>query len=154
MWPSNGSALLRSAVSSDRDWTGRRTYLLDRLLSGGLDICYFYPTHSHVPSRLGQVARLNLTWWRPVVKREMTLSVPMIYIAHNEGRGSYIVRIICDSSSWSHRSATLLNHDGRFATCELGRLAPSSLNKPQYTPRGLTSIIVRCTASFWSLLTA
>jgi len=46
----------------------------------------------------------------------MTLSVPMIYIAHNEGRVSYIVQIICESSRWSHRSGTLLNHDGRTAS--------------------------------------
>jgi len=105
----------RSAVSSDRDWTGRRTYLLDRFLSGVLDICCFYPPHSHLPSRLGLAARLNVTWWQPVVKREMTSSVPMIYIAHNEGRVSYIVQVICESSRWSHRSGTLLNHDGWIA---------------------------------------
>jgi len=113
--PANGSAILRSAVSSDRDWTGRSTYLLDRSLSGGLAICYLYPTYSHAPSHLGPAARLNLTWWQPVVKREMTSSVPMIYIAHNEGRVSYIVQVICESSRWSHRSGTLLNHDGRTA---------------------------------------
>jgi len=52
---------------------------------------------------------------QPVVKREMTSSAPMIYIAHNEGRVSYIVQVIRESSSWSHRSGTLLSHDGRTA---------------------------------------
>jgi len=86
----------------------------------------------------------------------MTLSVPMIYIAHNEGRVSYIVQIMCELSRWSHRPATLLNHDGRMARyLRAGQIgAPSSLNKPQYTPRSLTRVIVPCIADFWLLLTS
>jgi len=113
--PANGLALLPSAVSSDRDWAGRCTYLLNRFLSGELDICYIYPTHFTclVSSRTGSPPQSH-----PVAassETRMTLSVPMIYIAHNEGRVSDTEQVICDSSRWSHRSARLLNHDGGTA---------------------------------------
>jgi len=65
----------------------------------------------------GQPASISQQWSHVAAsyERRMTLGDPMIYIAHNDGRVSYIVRIICASSRWSNRSGTLLNHDGRTA---------------------------------------
>ena len=88
----SGSALQQSAGSSQGDWTGRSTYLLDRFLSDGLQIrnslLESRPPHSR-PEAANSETR-------------MTLGVPMPYIVHNEGKVSYIVQIICDSFRWSY----------------------------------------------------
>ena len=101
-----------------------------RQSSTGLDEVHIYSTGSCqvdwtfvIFTRLIHTSRLvsdepaSISAHLGVASSEMrtTLSVPIIYIAHNEGRVSYAVRIICESSCWSNRSGTLLNHDQRIA---------------------------------------
>jgi len=103
--PANGSALLRSAVSADRDWTGRRTYLL-------CQVDWTFDTFT----RLIHTSRPVSDRQRSAPQSHMVAASDETRMtAHNEGRVSDVVQIICESSRWSHRSGTLLNHDGRTA---------------------------------------